>query len=135
MICKPVCGGFSRSAAYRLSCRTGFTARRPPRPSERISANADCPSRAESTAKPGTASTPPPRSFSPPILATAAPHYANTAPVPLTGEYDPETAAAVRLMQGVFILPQTGVTDRATWDALASLHNALFMRTPPEWTI
>ena len=69
------------------------------------------------------------------ILATAAPHYANTAPVPLTGEYDPETAAAVRLMQGVFILPQTGVTDRATWDALASLHNALFMRTPPEWTI
>ena len=69
------------------------------------------------------------------ILATAAPHYANTAPVPLTGEYDPETAAAVRLMQGVFILPQTGVTDRATWDALAALHNELFMRTPPEWTI
>ena len=48
------------------------------------------------------------------ILATAAPHYANTAPVPLTGEYDPETAAAVRLMQGVFILPQTGGGCRAS---------------------
>ncbi len=66
------------------------------------------------------------------ILATAAPHYANTAPVPLTGEYDPETETAVRLMQGVFVLPQTGVTDRATWDTLAGLHNALFMRTPPD---
>ena len=41
----------------------------------------------------------------------------------------------MRLMQGVFILPQTGVTDRTTWDALAALHNELFMRTPPEWTI
>ena len=41
----------------------------------------------------------------------------------------------LQLMQGVFILPQTGVTDRATWDALAALHNELFMRTPPEWTI
>ena len=69
------------------------------------------------------------------VLAPGSRGRANTAPVPLTGEYDPETAAAVRLMQGVFILPQTGVTDRATWDALASLHNALFMRTPPEWTI
>lgn len=45
------------------------------------------------------------------ILATAAPHYANTAPVPLTGEYDPETAAAVRLMQGVFI-PAADRRDR-----------------------
>ncbi len=110
----------------RLSCRTGFTARRPPRPSERISANADCPSRAESTAKPGTASTPPRAAFrrryaarcrplffpraaslapgtgaarfscSSSYSPAAAPHYANTAPVPLTGEYDAETATAVR---------------------------------------
>lgn len=69
------------------------------------------------------------------MLGTAAPHYGNAAPVPLTGEYDPETAAAVRMMQAVFALPQTGVTDRATWDALALFHNALFRRTPPEWTM
>lgn len=69
------------------------------------------------------------------ILATAAPHYANTAPVPLTGEYDAETETAVRVMQGIFGLPPTGVADCATWDMLAGLHNALYERAPLAWAL
>ncbi|MFQ9975353.1 MAG: hypothetical protein ACLRVN_03230 [Butyricicoccus sp.] len=39
-------------------------------------------------------------------------------------------AGRVRRAQQIFQLPQTGLTDRATWQALAGLHNALFRRTP-----
>ena len=69
------------------------------------------------------------------LLGGGAPHYANLAPVPLTGEYDAETETAVRVMQGVFGLPRTGITDSATWDMLAALHNALYTRTPLAWTL
>ena len=55
--------------------------------------------------------------------------------VPLTGEYDSDTQAAVRRAQQIFQLPQTGLTDRATWQALAGLHNALFRRTPLGWSM
>ena len=53
----------------------------------------------------------------------------------LTGEYDSDTQAAVRRAQQIFQLPQTGLTDRATWQALAGLHNALFRRTPLGWSM
>lgn len=54
-------------------------------------------------------------------------------PCPLTGEYDADTTAGVRRAQGIFLLPQTGVTDRATWEALALFHNSFFGRTPLGW--
>ena len=53
--------------------------------------------------------------------------------MPLTGEYDADTVAGVRRAHGVFLLPQTGVTDRATWEALALFHNSFFGRTPLSW--
>ena len=69
------------------------------------------------------------------LLGSGAPHFANLAPVPLTGEYDAETETAVRVMQGIFGLPPTGVADCATWDMLAGLHNALYERAPLAWTL
>lgn len=67
------------------------------------------------------------------MLGTALPHFTGTVPVPLTGEYDADTIAGVRSAQAVFLLPQTGVTDRATWEALALFHNSFFGRTPLGW--
>ena len=67
------------------------------------------------------------------MLGTALPHFSISAPVPLTGEYVADTVAGVRRAQGVFLLPQTGVTDRATWEALALFHNSFFGRTPLSW--
>lgn len=67
------------------------------------------------------------------LLGAALPHFANALPVPLTGEYDADTTAGVRRAQGIFLLPQTGVTDRATWEALALFHNSFFGRTPLGW--
>ncbi|MGI6181119.1 MAG: peptidoglycan-binding domain-containing protein [Agathobaculum sp.] len=69
------------------------------------------------------------------ILNTAVPHFPTIPPIPLTGEYDVQTADAVRRAQGVFQLPQTGCTDRATWEALALFHNGFFSRTPLTWTL
>lgn len=67
------------------------------------------------------------------MLGTATPHFGNTLPVPLTGEYDADTEQGVRRAQDAFLLPQTGVTDRATWAALALFHNSFFGRTPLAW--
>ena len=67
------------------------------------------------------------------LLGAVLPHFANALPVPLTGEYDADTTAGVRRAQGIFLLPQTGVTDRATWEALALFHNSFFGRTPLGW--
>lgn len=69
------------------------------------------------------------------MLGTAAPHFGNTLPVPLTGEYDADTESGVRTAQGWFQLPTTGITDRATWTALTLLHNSLFDRTPLAWQL
>ena len=69
------------------------------------------------------------------MLSEIAPHYNRIAAVPLTGEYDSDTQVAVRRAQQIFQLPQTGLTDRATWQALTGLHNALFRRTPLGWSM
>ncbi len=69
------------------------------------------------------------------LLNTPVTHYANLTPIPLTGEYDAATANAVSKAQRSFRLAETGTTDRATWDALALLHNSLFERTPLEWEL
>lgn len=69
------------------------------------------------------------------MLSEIAPHYNQIAAVPLTGEYDADTQSAVKRAQKIFQLPETGITDRATWQALTGLHNALFRRTPLGWQI
>lgn len=65
------------------------------------------------------------------LLGSGAPHFANLAPVPLTGEYDAETETAVRVMQGVFGLPsdrRRGLRDLGY--ARRSAQRALRARAP-----
>lgn len=69
------------------------------------------------------------------LLSSAVPHFTDTAPIPLTGVYDTDTARAVRQAQQAFLLPPTGETDRATWDALVHLHDSLFERPPLLWLL
>lgn len=69
------------------------------------------------------------------MLNTAAPHFSSVPPVPLTGVYDADTTAAVRRAQTVFLLPVTGVTELATWEALALFHNSFAYRTPLPWLL
>ncbi len=69
------------------------------------------------------------------LLNTPVKHYANLSPIPLTGEYDAVTANAVSMAQRSFQLPETGITDRTTWDAIALQHNILFENTPLEWVL
>lgn len=69
------------------------------------------------------------------MLNTAAPHFSDVTPVTLTGIYDEETMRTVRLAQQTFQLPPTGITDRATWDALALFHNSFYYRTPLPWLL
>ena len=59
------------------------------------------------------------------LLNLAAAHYGNLMPVSVTGIYDAETAAAVRHLQAVSALPETGILDRNTWNRLAALINTL----------
>jgi len=46
----------------------------------------------------------------------------------LTGLYDEETTARIRLFQQRNLLPETGITDRPTWDMLARAYNSLLNR-------
>ena len=41
----------------------------------------------------------------------------------ISGIYTPDTALAVAAVQAVSDLPQTGLTDKATWDAVTRLYN------------
>lgn len=69
------------------------------------------------------------------MLNTIAPHFTTLMPVTLTGEYDSATVDAVRHAQRTFLLPVTGITDRATWEAMALLHNSFFDKTPLLWQL
>ncbi|MCR5307145.1 MAG: peptidoglycan-binding protein [Oscillospiraceae bacterium] len=59
------------------------------------------------------------------LLNLVSRRYANLPDIPLSGVYDAETEAAVRRMQSIAGLPQTGTLDRAAWDSLASLVNQM----------
>lgn len=59
------------------------------------------------------------------LLNLAAGRYSNLAAVPVTGQYGTETAEAVRQLQRVSALPQTGAMDRSTWNRLAALVNRM----------
>ncbi len=48
------------------------------------------------------------------------------------GIYGPRTAESVRIFQGVFGLPETGVTDFATWYAISRIYVAVSRISEPE---
>ena len=62
------------------------------------------------------------------LIRLAAGHYANLEPIPVTGIFDAETAAAVRQLQRIAGLPESGAVDRQTWNRLAALINSLPLR-------
>lgn len=49
-------------------------------------------------------------------LAVIGAYYESVLPITVGDEYDAQTAAAVRSFQQTFGLPQTGITDRRTWN-------------------
>lgn len=67
------------------------------------------------------------------MLNAVTPHYTSLQPLCLTGEYDEATQDAIRQMQRTFQLPPTGITDLATWEALALMYNSLFEQVPLLW--
>ena len=59
------------------------------------------------------------------LLRLAGNHFSNLSPVNLSGEYDADTERAVKQLQEIAALPQTGIMDRNTWNALATLMNRI----------
>ncbi|MBR5405296.1 MAG: peptidoglycan-binding protein [Oscillospiraceae bacterium] len=59
------------------------------------------------------------------LLRLIGNYYGNLDPPPLSGSYDADTAEAVRRLQEIAALPQTGALDRRTWDRIAALVNRL----------
>lgn len=53
--------------------------------------------------------------------------FANIPYVPQTGIYDTATADAVARLQQLFRMPADGVTDLAAWNAIAGAYNALLL--------
>lgn len=59
------------------------------------------------------------------LLNLAASHYSNLPAVAVTGEFNGETADAIRKLQAISALPETGSLDRPTWNRLAALVTSL----------
>lgn len=59
------------------------------------------------------------------LLRLIGKSFGNLDAPPLTGIYDPDTAATVLQLQEIAALPQTGKFDRRTWDRVASLVNRM----------
>ncbi len=57
------------------------------------------------------------------LLNLAASRYDNLQTVEVNGQYDDATADAVRKLQAIASLPQTGEMNRETWNRLAALVN------------
>lgn len=58
------------------------------------------------------------------VLQRITRQYRDLPPIPTPdGRYSEETAALVRAIQNRSSLPETGDTDRSTWDAIARLYN------------
>lgn len=55
------------------------------------------------------------------ILLTLSQEFPNIPPVSITGDYNAETARAVRAFQEIAGLPPTGNVDRITWNMLAAV--------------
>ena len=58
------------------------------------------------------------------MLKKLADRYKNLSEVVLTGIYDGETENAVKTLQKLFGLPQTGSVDRKTWNRISRLFSA-----------
>lgn len=67
------------------------------------------------------------------LFNAAVPHYTNLQPLCLTGEYDKATQDAICQMQRAFQMPSGGVTNHATWQALALMYNEIFEQIPLLW--
>ena len=59
------------------------------------------------------------------LLDLAAKRYANIAPAGMSGVYDVETENAVKSLQRLAGLPETGELNLAAWNRLAMLFNSL----------
>ncbi len=51
--------------------------------------------------------------------------YSTIPNIAVTGQYNEQTAEAVRVFQGIFNLPQTGVVDFATWYRISGIYVAV----------
>lgn len=65
-------------------------------------------------------------------LAVVGAYYASVLPITITGTYDDATAASVRSFQQTFGLPQTGVTDRQTWNDLYAAYLGILESQPTD---
>jgi peptidoglycan hydrolase-like protein with peptidoglycan-binding domain len=59
------------------------------------------------------------------LLATLAMHYINIPRITVDGYFGPDTEIAVKVMQKVVGLPETGIVDDKTWDCMAKVYNVL----------
>ena len=57
------------------------------------------------------------------VLSALSVAYDQFEPLCITGVYDAKTAQTVKAFQNANLLPQTGLVDRETWDALAQNYN------------
>ena len=57
------------------------------------------------------------------FLVRAAENVPEIPRIQPTGVYDAQTEAAIRVVQGMEGIPQTGVTGALTWNAVVSLAN------------
>jgi peptidoglycan hydrolase-like protein with peptidoglycan-binding domain len=59
------------------------------------------------------------------LLSTLAMHYINIPRISVDGYFGPDTEVAVKVMQKVVGLPETGIVDDKTWDCMAKVYNVL----------
>ncbi|MDR0947556.1 MAG: peptidoglycan-binding protein [Ruminococcus sp.] len=57
------------------------------------------------------------------LIHSIGEHCNNIPPVKIDGVFGPATTEAVKVLQGVAGLPETGIVDDKTWDSLASIYN------------
>jgi peptidoglycan hydrolase-like protein with peptidoglycan-binding domain len=59
------------------------------------------------------------------LIATLAMHYINIPRITVDGYFGPDTEIAVKVLQKVVGLPETGIVDDKTWDCMAKVYNVL----------
>lgn len=69
------------------------------------------------------------------LINGVVPHFPSIPAVPYSGEYGEETIAAVRELQRVLSLPDSGIMDSFTWDGLSALYTNYGNRPPLDWML
>jgi peptidoglycan hydrolase-like protein with peptidoglycan-binding domain len=59
------------------------------------------------------------------LIATLAMHYINIPRITVDGYFGPDTEIAVKVLQKIVGLPETGIVDDKTWDCMAKVYNVL----------